>query len=291
MAVTYQSTQTASVNATAITITKPVSTAAGDLLIAHICCRGSVGTAVDMTSPPSGWTAAPTNGILENASEDPSSGIFYKIAGGSEPADYEFVFATGSSVNAEGAISRFTGPNLTTPVPVSEGQANGASTTATSPGITPPANSMLCMFVSSIDVTTSAYAIATSNPTWTERYDVSAGSASIAMATATRPEATATGNATATISSSDKNNANLLAIKPGDNISFSASLFTMTLFGFFSAYAPNIFTTTLSLLGITPQEWTNSGKHAGAFSNTSKNTASFSNVSKASSSWTNTSKS
>lgn len=292
MAVAYASTKSASVNALQITIDKPDNTVSGDLLIAHIGCRGGVGTTVDMTTPPSGWTAAPTNGILENGSEDPSSGIFYKLAGGSEGSNYTFVYATGSNVNAEGAISRFTGPNLTTPVPVSNGQANGADTTATSPGITPTtANSMLCMFVTSIDVTTSGYAIATSNPTWTEQYDLSVGTASIAMATATRPEVTATGNATATISASTKNNAQIIAISPGANVSHSADLLSMTLFFLINAMTA-IFSLSTSLLSGSAHKWTAAGKETAAtFSNTSKHAASPTNTSKTSSTWTNTSKS
>lgn len=85
---------------TSLTITKPSGTASGDLLVAVIYFNGNSNT----ITPPSGWTSI---GGFSTFSSGATSEWYYKIAGGSEPADYTW---TGTSSNRNsGVVATFTG--------------------------------------------------------------------------------------------------------------------------------------------------------------------------------------
>jgi hypothetical protein len=73
-------------------VTKPAGTASGDLLLAFV---GAIGTSVTFTAP-SGWTllAAETSNTNINFS------VYYKVAGGSEPANYTWT----PSIGAKGGV-------------------------------------------------------------------------------------------------------------------------------------------------------------------------------------------
>src|SRR5574343_1803581 len=194
MAVTYNSTQEdGSTSTTSVVITKPTSTAEGDLLLAQIIISDN---SLTITAP-SGWTLINSISVSVNQ----KSSIYYKLATNSEGSNY--TWSWGSAVQAKGYISRFTGHLPSAPINTSNGTSDtSSSTTLTQSGITPTTeNCMLVFFTSNSNSrTVSNYAIATSNPTWTERYDGGASLASGSMATAIRPETTSTGNGTATMS-------------------------------------------------------------------------------------------
>lgn len=220
MAVTFQSVQT-STGTGGRTVTKPTGTVEGDLLVAHFVSGDSSGN----ITAPAGWTLVGSED--REATTRPQSAVYYKIAGSSEGADY--TFTPSGSENTTCSITRITGHHLTSPINASNGQVNdAASTTCTSPGVTPAANCLLLFYGATGigDSSASAYAIATSNPTWTERVDIEAGDAANGvggfLATATRPETTATGNATATVTSA-RSVGHLIAIAPGADVTGTQS--------------------------------------------------------------------
>jgi hypothetical protein len=119
-------------NTGTLTLNKPAGTASGDLLIAVV---GTDNTNSGIT-PPSGWTAAFTND-----GPGPDGGeysLYYKLAGGSEPASYDWVFA-GSGGYVSGVMVCYqpinAGFNIGTP-------AHSATNTSGSPfTMTGPAGS------------------------------------------------------------------------------------------------------------------------------------------------------
>ncbi|MFD4474688.1 hypothetical protein ACFWPU_01025 [Streptomyces sp. NPDC058471] len=80
MAISHVNTQTGTqANATAATASKPTGTVSGDLLLAVFTSNSQNCT------PPSGWTET-----TDEAIEVFRCQVFYKVAGGSEPASYTF---------------------------------------------------------------------------------------------------------------------------------------------------------------------------------------------------------
>ena len=248
MAVAFQSVQTAGPigrdDGQKISITKPTSTADGDLLIAHfgIMVRNySIGFKMSTLS---GWTEI---NYTQNGKQ--SSHVFYKVAGASEPSTYDWGFDDGTS-NVDGAVTgaiyRITGQG-------SVGSIQSSFKAGFSPWdvtLTPTfADSLILMLVTANDGSAdktgsvSGYAIATDNPTWTERYDVNGnmdthfggGDPSqtlIAGATASRTEQTATGDASATIAGyNGEVIAGLVIIPPVVNVTVSGTTGIVELVG------------------------------------------------------------
>ena len=134
-----------------ITINKPASTASGDLLIAHFSHHAN-----DLLEPggyPAGWA------VLAHETTDPSTGmeawLFWKIAGGSEPANYTWII-TGGTVVWSGAITRFTGVDNTTPFanPVYSTGDEAVTALTTGAHVANVNNSMTCSFFSQQGTTT-----------------------------------------------------------------------------------------------------------------------------------------
>jgi type II secretory pathway pseudopilin PulG len=131
--VTYQgfAENNLSFNGTTLNISKPSGTSQGDLLIAALSTDGRTSP-----SPPSGWTAI----NVDDYGNQVTLGVWYKIAGSSEPVDYTFSWS--GSRQAYGWIMRFTGHNPVSPINASAdigGQATYAgwwTYEATSPAVT-----------------------------------------------------------------------------------------------------------------------------------------------------------
>jgi len=215
MTVTYRSVGVSpGADNTSCVIVKPAGLAVGDLMIAQVVGRVE---AHEAFTAPGGWT-----GIRQDFIEvyDPVSALFWKIADAADVAASDFTFTAPNAVSNRGAITAWYGHDPTTPINANNGQFNDASTTVTSPGITPSvANCMILLFCAIGDNNTqSAYAIADDNPaSWTEAYDLSSDLAAdlgLSLGYATRPETSATGNGTATTSASDQNIGQLVAIAP-----------------------------------------------------------------------------
>ena len=94
-----QSTASTSGNTTSLTINRPASTAAGDLLLATIATDGN-----PTISAPAGWTQIDQGPAAGNAAR---LAVFYRIAGASEPASYmaEAIRATTSRSRVPGLMA------------------------------------------------------------------------------------------------------------------------------------------------------------------------------------------
>lgn len=188
--VPYQSSQSNGGTASPLVITKPVSLAVGDLLIANVAV--SFSGAANPIVAPAGWSTLSTGGDANRTFTK-----FYKFADAADVAGSSFSFTFAGSVsNAEGAVSRFT--NASAVDHISSG--SGFSTTT----ITPSGSmSTILILVGAFNIgsgSVAGYAVANNNPTWTEAYDVSNGvnAIGVSMAYGSYPSPLATGTASVT---------------------------------------------------------------------------------------------
>jgi type II secretory pathway pseudopilin PulG len=125
-----------------ITISRPSPTNAGDLLIAAVATDGDTSSVI---AAPGGWTLIDPgayNGEVTLAA-------WWKIAGASEPASYQFTW-WGSSKDAYGWIMRFTGHNSTNPINTYSTYGESSST-PTSPAVTTTVNNCLILRLGAFD--------------------------------------------------------------------------------------------------------------------------------------------
>lgn len=186
MAATFQSVaSTTPANGTSVVITKPTGLSVGDVMIAHIGNTASISTL-------SGWAS-----LLNGNNGSVRFSVQYKIADAGDVAATNFTFS-GSSGYIGGAIYRISGGSIITS-PLTTWTGTSANLNI---GVTPSANDLLLILVQSESGASSSvisnHAIATSNPSWTEDYDVDSNINNIRIngAHATRPETTPTGNIT-----------------------------------------------------------------------------------------------
>lgn len=203
---------TATSTGTTITINRPTGVVAGDIMLVNISSRDTGGN--NLSNPTSGgWTLVQGSQITQARRW---GAVMYKIATGSEPADYTFTLDTDANATV-GAIVAFSGVDTTTPFDVASPAYNTANAnTVTAIGLTTVTpNAAVIMF-----------GVASNNPTWsgwttttpgvlTELYDVAQGTnVTAGAAWALKPTAGATWNGTATISSMERNGAILVALRP-----------------------------------------------------------------------------
>ena len=120
-----------------LTINVPAGTTTGDVMIASVAVLPS---AVTIT-PPSGWTSL--NRVDQTAGNDSTQEIFYRVAGGSEPASYTWTFSGGIG-GAAGGILSYSGVDTTSPIDVYGGNPTPSGTSHTASGvITTVDNAML----------------------------------------------------------------------------------------------------------------------------------------------------
>jgi hypothetical protein len=199
MAVSFASVaSTTYAESTTVVVTKPTGLAVGDLMVAHIGVQSIDST--DSITPPSGWAE-----VQSNADGSMASALFTKVAVSGDVDASNFTFTSGNPAAViAGAIYRITGAGGT-PQVSGEFKANASDTPSFAVGITPAvADTLILLFVATRDAdggrTASNYAIATSNPSWTEGYDLTgtAGSGeddySLSSAYANRPQTSDTGN-------------------------------------------------------------------------------------------------
>lgn len=208
------------VASTTCVVVKPAGLTVDDLMVAHIYFKGH-GSGDPPIAAPGGWTDIRQDSVYISFH---TAALFWKIADAADVAAADFTFTGEDALNL-GAISAWTGHDAITPINANNGQGNEASTTVTSPAITPSvANCAILLFCAvANDNTQSAYAIATSDPGLDEAYDfltTAKTDCAIAMAEEIRPETTSTGNGTATTSSSAVNIGQLIAIAPVSVVAF-----------------------------------------------------------------------
>lgn len=272
MAITFESIQsTAYTTSASLTITKPVNLAVGDLMIAYIQGAQEAATA------PSGWTLSSNFTV---ASGNSQMKFYQKIADSGDVAASNFTWTFGGGQYHGGAIMRITGHNTALPAAVfaTDDELATASPSYTST-VTPNTASSLLIFLlgvyknSGTTLTASGYAIATSNPTWTEQLDqtVNTGSSCFQMsiATATRPQTTATGNASVTISGLPTDSGNIMiVVRPQVTVTVTD---TVTTTDSLLKVITKIFTSTISmtdtLTKVKSRLWTNKAKPSNTWTN------------------------
>lgn len=265
-----------------MTITKPTGLAVGDLMLAWV-----VTTTGGLNSVPSGFTlvrSASPNGIFHAS--------YQKIADSSDVAASGFAFDngdTGANFCILGGIARISGPDQTTPISFSnDGTTTTASSSPLSSGITITGRQCLTVILAggsntTAVRTTSAYAVVTSNPTWTEDYDVARTGAGTARANIAMAHGNyggtlgvSTGNATATFSGNNsQSDLQIIAIQPPaivvTPISGTFSINSVTLFR-------TMIVTALSFVGSlgvptvseVANKWANLTKHSSSWNDQSK---------------------
>lgn len=280
MAVSYQSVATtAFATSNNITIAKPSGLAVGDLMIAIVEVLG-IGDNLSITG--TGWTQS-------TGSTSYDFEILYKTATSGDVAASDFTFATDGSKFCAGAIVRIENGAGTDMTVGTLFNAGSSSTPTYTTGITPTeANALLLFFTFANGTfgtaTVSDYAITTSNPSWTESYDL-AGDDTVdgvmAMAYATRPETTGTGNFSCIYSTSVSSGGLLISVPEKIDVTVSPAVISVVA----SVQAPSVSAdanvTVASTLSVTASvqaptvsmpvdTWTNQDKNSSTWTNQSK---------------------
>lgn len=270
MAVAVQSTaSTGLATATSTVITKPTGTAVGDLLIAFILSE----IGVNQNSVPSGWS------VLRTSETNVRLVSYYKIATSTEVAASNFTWGVSSSAVVGGGILRIDGFPAGDPFWADNGGAvSNSATPSVAAGVTPSiANSLLIQAWGCTQGTgtLSTYAVATSDPTWTEAFESTTADGAdytIGVAYANRTETTATGNvsvATTGAATSDWD-VQLIAIAPGKDFTQTDTVTeTDTVIGdHTSTYSETI--TETDTQTFEESGWVSTTKSATSWTNTSK---------------------
>ncbi len=113
-------------NGTSMNVSKPGGTAAGDLLIAAIVTDGKQGDAG--IQPPAGWNLI-NHGMQK---EKVTLGVWWKLAGSSEPANYTFTWP--EDEEAYGTVMHFSGNDPVNPINITS-NAGGKSFSPISPAV------------------------------------------------------------------------------------------------------------------------------------------------------------
>ena len=200
---TYQSSDSATGSSSPATANKPSGTVDGDLLVVGLML--DKGSDVSIT-PPSGWT------LIRRTDSGSNNGMatYYKVAGASEPADYDFGLSGGSSWAI--GISRINGFDTSDPVDVSQGDTGGSGDVDAPSVTTTVSNTLVLAFY-----TNKKGATYTPDGGTSEQYDdpnTSDGLPSNMLATFAKVTAGSTGVKTAQPSESDAWTGQKVAISP-----------------------------------------------------------------------------
>jgi hypothetical protein len=188
---------------TTVSVPKPGGVVAGDVLVAQI----TADDAPSISAAPAGW-----NTVISPLSVGTSARVFayYKVAGASEPASYEWGLTTAVKWNA--VITNFHGVNTTTPFDTAA--STKVNTTAAS-SISVPGVSTTTAGAVLVGGAGPNNALATVAPPagWTETMEAN-GAQTAEIAYQPRPTTGATGTATWTLNGSYTAAAWLRALKP-----------------------------------------------------------------------------
>ncbi len=294
MAVQFSEIQTDSGNAPAGTqsLEFTMSTlAVGQMMIVVVgSYRGQ--TSVDGWTPPAGWASLNTN----DDGTDRAFEIFWKIAAAGDISSPTFSFSADfAGTPAVGVMAGFCMSLSSTStfsgagnITATSDEIAASATPSYTPGITPESADALYILGTWLQdsmATVSAYAIASNNPTWTERADVNFDgtnrNVTIAVATATATSASASGNYSLTLSGSATSVGFLLSVGQDPDVtvsvqplSLSASIQAPAPAGA-TDVAPAVVTLTSSVNGpavaTAASKWSNADKSApGAITNQDK---------------------
>ena len=238
MAVAYGSIASAAgENTNTLTITKPSSLAAGDMMVAMLINRGG-----PQWDTPSGWTAKGTVNVSNQY-----MACFAKVASAGDAAatDFSFTFSGGGTRESVGILVRLTGTFT---------DASNVTGSTTDTDATPDANDNFVFSNTSLSPIANAFlvaaagseatnastttactiSVATSNPTWTERAfqgQPNGDDVVISLSTASRPETTDIGATTADFNSTgnlSNGTCIVVAVHETANASVSPAVVTLT---------------------------------------------------------------
>ena len=233
----YGSIQTATLDPgeTAIIITKPSGLAAGDLMIALLAVTGP-----NESYTASGWDELFAQNI---PNFNYKMNCLIKVADSADAAATNFTFNVNASGDSKvGALLRITGTFSGTANCTHDKDVVAADTTPTfTGGVTPVGSTALLVMgcFSGTLGTSSAYAVANNNPTWTERADISVNDVedlSLSVATADYASASATGDYSLSITDGTESGGYIIAISDSSSVTVSPAVITMTA----SVQAPSV---------------------------------------------------
>lgn len=191
--------------ATSVVLTKPSGQVGGDILLVAITVNN---TARTITTPDTTWTllmsASHTSGGVKTS-------VYYKVSGGSEPANYTFTVDVACRI--DGVIMAVSGCDVFSPIDQYGAQENASSSTCTAPSITTSTANTLLVFIGSVAGNRTFGTVSG----MTERSDqaTTSGTADIGQATDTVAFAGpgATGTKSSTMSGANVNIGMLVALK------------------------------------------------------------------------------
>ena len=143
MAASVRNTQYGSETASnTITVTKPTGTLENEVMVAFIQHRDSTGS----LTPPSGWTLLQSQATSGGSSGNTSKAYtYYKLAGASEPASYDWISVNDGRVNA--SITTVTGNATTSTIDISGVSLTADGSTHDAPSVTTTqANDLVLVF-------------------------------------------------------------------------------------------------------------------------------------------------
>jgi hypothetical protein len=188
---TFQSYQSASgLSGSSVTVTKPTGTVANDFLLAVIV--NEKGTDMVVTAP-TGWKLVG----IENYSTSWGMYVFYKIAGASEGANYQFSLSTSAKHIA--TVSRFTGVDPLRPIGGTNGN-NNATGNPTAPAITTSEDNSTVIFIAA---NKKNFVFTGTSPSRTQQYNFTAADLTTYLGTFIQATAGPTGPSATTGSAGD----------------------------------------------------------------------------------------
>ena len=122
----YQSKAEASDTTNSLAIDKPTGTVQSDFLLATISARGNT-----TITPPTGWTLV----LRQNNGTNQTLAVFYRVVTATDASVTNYTFGLSASVGTAGAILRYTGVNLSSPINLS-GSSTGSSNAPLAPAVT-----------------------------------------------------------------------------------------------------------------------------------------------------------
>lgn len=196
-----------------LVLNKPTNLNAGDLMVVEVGANSVSGS---WTTIPSGWSTI-ANG-LNNSSQAPAQGIFFKVAGGSEPSTYTFVHS--SNQRSVGVASRITGADTVNPIDSFDSSSNNGNSTTIAMGTISPtlSNNLIMVFAGLANTNPTSYSC-TNVTSFTQQYTAAAPSTGGQISAATG-SSTAAGSATAsgTWSSSSQSTGAVISIVSPNNV-------------------------------------------------------------------------
>jgi hypothetical protein len=194
---------------TTVTLTKPSGTVSGDVLIAAM---NNIGASRSVTTIPSGWTLIKE----ELVATSPAVGlwVFKKVAGGSEPASYDFVF--NYDFNGSGGIVAYSGgADVSVTGAVTTTSGGSSPYTVTAPAVTTPDNDSLLVWIGTLNVPTPTAAATFTAPSgYTKRWEQSTSynNAAITMADDELATAGSSGAASGSVANASGGTSNALGL-------------------------------------------------------------------------------